>query len=367
MNRFRILSSKIPARSSSEVAFLNSSRTSCWLSRRCATIPSEFCATSMKDNNARRSVGVSKKLETRSSVLPTWMCANRYRYSSRSMTTDSHQSGDFPMQVPSSFQIIPRADKSLNIVFGDSISNEEEEGIHSNILRCPMILSPVTASLKTTKEMLTGSRTIHMEDLAMTDTTSGTECDDFVQSVASEIEKHYAIENSEQFVGGMGENDGGVWILSSPHGSRDTLEYWAVIRDVIQTVKQNRHGIPFGLYTSGIINGTAESASTIPPFIHSELNSTIGLSSIQVSLLSYTPDKYASVRMLMQQEGGIADLDMSQAQKDFGQVCNFIVNASESGFPVVAAVAGGEHAKGASELAIALGAVDVVVYDQILP
>lgn len=116
--------------------------------------------------------------------------------------------------------------------------------------------------------------------------------------------------------------------------------------DIIREVKGNRHGIPFGLYTSGITNA--------PDTISSELKTEIGLSSIQVSLLSYTPDKYASLRQ---------NQDKSQAQREFGQVCNFIVNAAESGFPVVAAVAGGEHAKGASELAKALGAVDVVVYD----
>jgi hypothetical protein len=119
-----------------------------------------------------------------------------------------------------------------------------------------------------------------------------------------------------------------------------------VSADITREVKGNRHGIPFGLYTSGITNA--------PDTISSELKTEIGLSSIQVSLLSYTPDKYASLRQ---------NQDKSQAQREFGQVCNFIVNAAESGFPVVAAVAGGEHAKGASELAKALGAVDVVVYD----
>ena len=116
--------------------------------------------------------------------------------------------------------------------------------------------------------------------------------------------------------------------------------------DITREVKGNRHGIPFGLYTSGITKA--------PDTISSELKTEIGLSSIQVSLLSYTPDKYASLRQ---------NQDKSQAQREFGQVCNFIVNAAESGFPVVAAVAGGEHAKGASELAKALGAVEVVVYD----
>lgn len=49
-----------------------------------------------------------------------------------------------------------------------------------------------------------------------------------INSIASSIEEHYAIENSEQFVGGMGENDGGVWISSDTNV--DTLYYWEDIR-----------------------------------------------------------------------------------------------------------------------------------------
>lgn len=201
-----------------------------------------------------------------------------------------------------------------------------------NHLLRPLILSPIS------KEIQNKAETIR--------TGSASTENDFVQSVTSEIEKHYAIENSEQFVGGMGENDGGVWMVSG--GTGDTLDYWEVIREIIKEVKENRHGIPFGLYTSGL--------SSAPESIYSELKTEIGLSSIQVSLLSHAPDKYASLRKMQ---------DISQAQKDFGQVCNFVVNAAESGFPVVAAVAGGEHAKGASELAKALGAVDIVVYDNV--
>jgi len=53
---------------------------------------------------------------------------------------------------------------------------------------------------------------------------------------------------------------------------------------------------------------------------------------------------------------------LAKAQSDFGQVCNFIATAAESGFPVIAAVVG-KH--GGAELAKALGAVDVAVYDGI--
>mmetsp|Transcript_665 Transcript_665/g.1049 ORF Transcript_665/g.1049 Transcript_665/m.1049 type:complete len:249 (+) Transcript_665:117-863(+) len=162
-----------------------------------------------------------------------------------------------------------------------------------------------------------------------------------IDAIASSIEEHYAIENSEQFVGGMGENDGGVWISSDT--SVDTLYYWEDIRDIIEHVKQNRHGIPFGVFTSGITEDM-EIASNLKG---------IGLSTIQVSLISSNPESYAAIR-------GIKDL--AKAQSDFGQVCNFIATAAESGFPVIAAVVG-KH--GGAELAKALGAVDVAVYDGI--
>ena len=84
------------------------------------------------------------------------------------------------------------------------------------------------------------------------------------------------------------------------------------------------------------------------------LKSHIGLSSIQVSLLSSDPQSYASIRGMQ---------DKMKAQQDFGQVCNFIAMAAESGFPVIAALVGGKYARGGAELAKSLGAVDTVVYD----
>ena len=113
--------------------------------------------------------------------------------------------------MPSSFQVIHHANQSLNIVFGDPVDKEE-----NHLLR-PLILSPIS------KEIQNKAETIR--------TGSASTENDFVQSVTSEIEKHYAIENSEQFVGGMGENDGGVWMVSG--GTGDTLDYWEVIRGEI--------------------------------------------------------------------------------------------------------------------------------------
>ena len=47
--------------------------------------------------------------------------------------------------------------------------------------------------------------------------------------IADYIESHYAIENSNQFVGGMGENDNGVW-FSSNSDSCDILDYSDILK-----------------------------------------------------------------------------------------------------------------------------------------
>jgi hypothetical protein len=117
--------------------------------------------------------------------------------------------------------------------------------------------------------------------------------------------------------------------------------------DIIDIVKVNRHGIPFGVYTSGIITNKD---------IISNLKESVGISSIQVTLGSGDPQSYSQV------VGTKNGMDGSAA---FGEVCEFIAQVSESDFPVIAAVAGGRHAATGSELAKALGAVEVTVFDSI--
>ena len=177
---------------------------------------------------------------------------------------------------------------------------------------------------------------------------------DTIQSVHDIIESHYTLDDTtkDQFVGGMGENDGGVWFVNNDDNDdeedKDTLDYWQEIRQIIQTVKTSRHGINFGIYSSGIVQNKE---------IISNLKEYVGISSIQVTLGSGDPQSYSQV------VGRRKDMDSNAA---FGRVCNFIVESAESGFPVIAAVAGGKHAGPGSELAKALGAIDVVVYKDIV-
>jgi MoaA/NifB/PqqE/SkfB family radical SAM enzyme len=116
---------------------------------------------------------------------------------------------------------------------------------------------------------------------------------------------------------------------------------------VISAIKESRHGIPFGVHTSGIMNNKE---------IATNLKENVGISSVQVTLGSGDPQSYSQVVRKRK------DLNSNAS---FGQVCSFIAQCAESGFPVTAAVAGGKHKASGNELAKALGAVDVEVYDSI--
>ncbi len=94
-----------------------------------------------------------------------------------------------------------------------------------------------------------------------------------VDDIVEAVNQHYSIDHHPndpndhddsqqpvrtQFVGGMGEQDLGVYFISLPSGDvyHDLLHHTAtieLIRDGIQHVKAIRHGVPFGLYTSGLI------------------------------------------------------------------------------------------------------------------
>lgn len=166
--------------------------------------------------------------------------------------------------------------------------------------------------------------------------------DDGVATIVNAIENYYSLDNSKQFVGGMGENDKGVWLVSEDLDTLDTLEFSKDISDITSQVKQSRHGIKFGLYSSGLVNDP-DIAINLP---------SIGISQINVSLMGSDPDSY----------GVLTGMNASDATKAFAKVCGFIALSSESGFKVTAAISDTQKAQ-ASDLAKALGAVDVVVYD----
>jgi hypothetical protein len=156
--------------------------------------------------------------------------------------------------------------------------------------------------------------------------------------VMNAVDEHYNLSSdSQQFVGGMGEQDLGVWFASS---SLDPLNHYKLIQEAIGRVKQYRHGVPFGAYTSGV-----NISSDVPPL------QEIGLDSVQVSLIAANPNDYARA----------TGLSSTEATKAFGQVCGYCVTLHESGFPYQVAILQ-DYASSARNLAKSLGAVDTHVY-----
>ncbi|GAX27916.1 hypothetical protein FisN_21Hu266 [Fistulifera solaris] len=149
------------------------------------------------------------------------------------------------------------------------------------------------------------------------------------------VHQHYQMEH--QFVGGMGENDLGVWFASiSPQ--KDTLEFDLLMQESIQAIKEERHGVPFGAFTNGLV--------TEPPNIPL---SEVGLDCIQVSLWAGNPKTY-------QEKTGLD-------ARAFGQVCGFIANAAEQGIAVEVGISASADVSAARDLAMSLGARDVHVYN----
>jgi len=160
------------------------------------------------------------------------------------------------------------------------------------------------------------------------------------QQVVEAVDQHYSLSSdSQQFVGGMGESDAGVWFACE---EQDPLQHFPLIQESIRSVKEFRHGVPFGTFTSGV-----DLPSDLP------LLGEIGLARVQVSLLAANPKDYAAAT-------GLSDSD---AIKAFGQVCGFCVNTAETGFPLEVSVLQ-PYASSARDLAVSLGAVDVHIYKE---
>lgn len=154
-----------------------------------------------------------------------------------------------------------------------------------------------------------------------------------VQDIVDAVEQHYEI-NGGQFVGGMGESDAGVWFV--PTNDSDPLHHFEdLLKTSIEQVKQARHGVPFGVYTSGTVHVEAEELKIF--------------STIHVSLLAATPMDYCEAAGVFREE-------------KFGDVCNFLVNAQEEGLPVHAGVLKKFAAEG-RDLATTLGAQHVDVFE----
>jgi hypothetical protein len=148
------------------------------------------------------------------------------------------------------------------------------------------------------------------------------------------VNDHYS--SMEQFVGGMGESDAGVWLVGG--GTKDALQSAnaELVLTAIDLVQQERHGVPIGIYTSGLEQPDDDVMSSLDV-----------VSSLQVSLFA----------------ANAKDYQRATGHDAFARVCGFIARAAEEGIAVEAAVLP-DYAKPARDLALALGAQHVHVHDK---
>jgi hypothetical protein len=161
-----------------------------------------------------------------------------------------------------------------------------------------------------------------------------------IADIQSAVEEHYELGGgSQQFVGGMGESDGGVWFVPTAQNSDPLHHYTELIEPSIDLVKQSRHGVPFGICTSGTV--------LLDPEKTASLKKSFAI--VHVSLLAANPMDYCEAAGIFREEL-------------FGDVCNFLVAAEEHGVPIHVGVLKKFSSDG-RDLAIALGAQHVIVYD----
>jgi hypothetical protein len=74
-----------------------------------------------------------------------------------------------------------------------------------------------------------------------------------IQDVVDIVNSHYDHDARQQFVGGMGESDPGVWFAAQSRTSQlDAMLYSDLVVEAIARVKDERHGVPFAMCTTGL-------------------------------------------------------------------------------------------------------------------
>ena len=167
-----------------------------------------------------------------------------------------------------------------------------------------------------------------------------------VDDIVAAVNQHYSIDHHHkdrdddddapqpppartQFVGGMGEQDLGVYFISLPSGEdssyQDLLHHTETIellRDGIEHVKAIRHGVPFGLYTSGLLRDEDHDLSFLK-----ELN----LDVLEVSLFGWDSSGSGGHPAERYQQFLTSTVGRKDAQRDDLQhICQFITSAVES-------------------------------------
>mmetsp|Transcript_7330 Transcript_7330/g.10484 ORF Transcript_7330/g.10484 Transcript_7330/m.10484 type:complete len:160 (-) Transcript_7330:438-917(-) len=106
-----------------------------------------------------------------------------------------------------------RNESSLGLILSSSSTEEKTE------IQKPFILTPYFNS--NVEEAVDLDKRSNQVDIS----------NGVLEGIVEKIESHYALENnSKQFVGGMGENDNGVWFTTGSKDIFDTLDHWDLIK-----------------------------------------------------------------------------------------------------------------------------------------
>jgi hypothetical protein len=194
-----------------------------------------------------------------------------------------------------------------------------------------------------------------------TTTTTNSAVVSTIQDVLDAVNQHYGDSNKDNgnnFVGGMGESDPGVFFIvpnTEHHGgddknNDDPLEHAELVTESILAVKEQRHGVPFGLYTTGIVSILDDDIV---------MSCLKRLNTLHVSLYAASPPDYSKSTGLWK---------MPDAQQAFGRACSFLAMVGENrGLKLTLAVGlsktlSSSSAKAGRDLAMSLGAQEVHFY-----
>lgn len=171
--------------------------------------------------------------------------------------------------------------------------------------------------------------------------------DDYDDPILRAVNAYYGTADGDAqsavTIGGMGEDDAGVWFAAADRTSHADDEEDILLsitsdrlHHSLQRIKFERHGVPLGLCTTGI-GLDSSSLYQWRPFV----------SVLHVSLWGSNPVEYKR----------------ATGRDDFGRVCGCIVDAVEQGWAVEVSVLASHAASGRS-LGHSLGAREVHVVEQ---
>jgi hypothetical protein len=216
------------------------------------------------------------------------------------------------------------------------------------IVRRPKLLLPLLAAFAATTTTTIASKTSTTNGGAVIGAAVST-----IQDVLDAVNWHYS--TSDDFVGGMGESDPGVFFIvpttnENTEQPDDPLDHAELVTESILAVKEQRHGVPFGLYTTGIVS------PSIPEDV--VMSCLQRLHTLQVSLYAASPPDYGKATRMA---------SMPHAQKAFGSACSFLAMVGENRGKLTLEVGlstalNSSSAKAGRDLAMSLGAQQVHFY-----